>query len=118
MYYLCRENEQGLPLDEELGRARIELEKVRSKGEGASLMALHYSLRPLEKALSVNVQPSTEASSRVQSLMDDIRNYLEKYDTARGSQLQRTISRIKEMLRRDHESPARPNASPAPPSPL
>jgi hypothetical protein len=95
LYFQCHEGNK-LDLKEEVSRARRELEKANAKGGGASLMALNYSLRPVEKALSA---PLTEAESAdVKLLCDDIREFIKRTDTDKGGHVRAKLARIEAFL--------------------
>lgn len=108
LYYVHRESHadhlEDLALDQELERAQIELEKVRSRGKGASLMALHYSLGPLEKVLQKvsengpDLCHGKEARDGVVSLLDHIRKHRKRFRADRGGQLRETLARIEAVL--------------------
>jgi TIR domain len=92
LYFQCHEEGNKLALKEEVSRARRELEKANAKGGGASLMALNYSLRPVEKALSASL---TEAESAdVKLLCDDIREFIKRTDTDKGGHVRAKLERI------------------------
>lgn len=92
----CRVDPTVFKLQEELSRARRELEKVNAKKEGISLMPLNYSLGPVERALSPSMSPVQAREAK--ALCEDIHEFLKRTETDEGGHVRVALSRIEELL--------------------
>lgn len=99
MYYVHQEAQIDHELTEELHNAQRELEKVRAKPKGASLMPLHYSLGPLIAALDStsgdDLKPHRQELSK---LMNEIRQHVEATSGDQGGQLRSRLLEIEQLL--------------------
>jgi hypothetical protein len=102
LYYQCHEEEANLDLKEEMSRARRELEKANAKGTGTSLMALNYSLRPVERALPATLNEAESADLKL--LCDDIREFIRRTDADKGGHVRAKLARIEASLPREVEA--------------
>jgi hypothetical protein len=97
MYNLwLEENDESFPLDAQIGAVRMELEKAAAATGTPSLMALHYSLGPLRKALET--QPHSEQTADVRPLVADIRDFIKEKAADAGGQLERALAEIEKLI--------------------
>jgi TIR domain len=98
LYYQWREERHDdLKLRAEMDRTRLELEKVNAKSQGLSLMPLHYSLGPVEKALSLDNAVSDAELKELTELANGIRAFIERTHTDAGGQVRNSLSRIERL---------------------
>jgi hypothetical protein len=98
MYSLWLETGGEMPeVDQQLAFARTELERCTASTGTPSLMALHYSLKPVRRALQG--QPlSASTIHEVRSLVTEIRNFIKEKEADAGGQIGRALAEIERLV--------------------